>query len=128
MLVHEIISIVIGYLLGSIPSAYIAARLVTGKDIRQMGGGNIGGLNTYREVGAIPALVVGIVDVGGKFERGDVVDVIDSSGNTIGCGICNYSISDIKSIKGIHSDRIASILGYTYGEEVIHRNNLVVLG
>jgi glutamate 5-kinase len=73
-------------------------------------------------------LPVGIVDVGGKFERGDVVDVIDSSGNTIGCGICNYSLSDIKSIKGIHSDRIASILGYTYGEEVIHRNNLVVRG
>jgi len=64
MIVNEIIAIVIGYLLGSIPSAYIAARLATGGDIRQMGGGNVGGLNIYREVGAIPALAVGIVDVG----------------------------------------------------------------
>ncbi len=68
MIVNEIvtgiIAIVIGYLLGSIPSAYIAARLATGKDIRQMGGGNIGGLNVFREVGAWPALAVGIVDVG----------------------------------------------------------------
>ncbi len=64
MLVNEIMAIVIGYLLGSIPSAYIATRLAAGKDIRQMGGGNVGGLNTYREVGAIPALGAGIVDVG----------------------------------------------------------------
>ena len=64
MMVNEVIAIVIGYLLGSIPSAYIATRLATGRDIRQMGGGNVGGLNTYREVGAIPALAVGIVDIG----------------------------------------------------------------
>ncbi len=63
-MVNEIIAVVLGYLLGSIPSAYIATRIATGKDIRQMGGGNVGGLNTYREVGAKPALVVGIVDLG----------------------------------------------------------------
>jgi len=61
--VTGIIAIVIGYLLGSIPTAYIVTRLVTGKDIRQMGGGNVGGLNVHREVGAWPAAVVGIVDV-----------------------------------------------------------------
>ena len=59
-----IIAVIIGYLLGSIPSAYIATRLATGKDIRQLGGGNVGGLNTYREVGAWPALAVGIIDLG----------------------------------------------------------------
>lgn len=63
MIVNEVIALVIGYLLGSIPSAYIAARLVKGKDIRQMGGGNVGGLNVFREVGAISALAVGIVDI-----------------------------------------------------------------
>lgn len=55
--------ITIGYLLGSIPTAYIATRLATGKDIRQLGGGNVGGLNTYREAGLWPAIAVGIVDV-----------------------------------------------------------------
>jgi len=64
MIIKEIFAIIIGYLLGSIPSAYIAARLATGKDIRQMGGGNVGGLNVRREVGAWPALAVGIVDLG----------------------------------------------------------------
>ena len=63
-MVSEIIAVVIGYLLGSIPSAYIVARLAKGGDIRRMGGGNVGGLNVYREVGAWPALVVGIADVG----------------------------------------------------------------
>jgi len=59
-----IIAIIIGYLLGSIPSAYIATRLAKGKDIRQMGGGNVGGLNVYREVGPWPALGAAIFDVG----------------------------------------------------------------
>ena len=63
MIIKEIFAIIIGYLLGSIPSAYIVARLATGKDIRQMGGGNVGGLNVHREVGAWPALAVGIVDL-----------------------------------------------------------------
>lgn len=63
-MVNGIIAIVVGYLLGSIPSAYIATRLAKGKDIRQLGGGNVGGLNTFREAGAWPALAVGIVDLG----------------------------------------------------------------
>ncbi len=63
-MVNEIIAVVLGYLLGSIPSAYIATRIATGKDIRQMGGGNVGGLNVCREGGAKPALAVGIIDVG----------------------------------------------------------------
>ena len=67
MIVNEavtgIIVVAIGYLLGSVPSAYIATRLATGKDIRQLGGGNVGGLNTYREAGVWPAITVGIVDV-----------------------------------------------------------------
>jgi len=58
------IAIVIGYLLGSIPSAYIVTRLAKGKDVRQLGGGNVGGLNVFREVGPWPALAAGIVDVG----------------------------------------------------------------
>jgi glycerol-3-phosphate acyltransferase PlsY len=64
MLINEIIAVVVGYLLGSIPSAYIAARLTTGKDIRQLGGGNVGGLNVFREVGPWPALAAGLADVG----------------------------------------------------------------
>jgi len=68
MIVNEIvtgfIAIIISYLLGSIPSAYIVTRLVMGKDVRQLGGGNVGGLNVFREVGLWPALAVGIADLG----------------------------------------------------------------
>ncbi|MFC1958224.1 glycerol-3-phosphate acyltransferase [Chloroflexota bacterium] len=63
-MVNEIIALVLGYLLGSIPSAYIVTRIAIGKDIRRLGGGNVGGFNTYREVGAKAALVVGIADMG----------------------------------------------------------------
>ena len=64
MIVNEVIAIVLGYLLGSIPSAYIATRVATGKDIRQLGSGNVGGFNVFREAGAKPSLVVIIVDIG----------------------------------------------------------------
>ncbi len=63
MIANEIIAILIGYLLGSIPSAYIATRLAKGKDIRQLGSGNVGGLNVFREVGPWPALAAGIADM-----------------------------------------------------------------
>ena len=63
-IVTGIIVFLIGYFLGSIPTAYIATRFASGEDIRKIGGGNVGGLNTYREVGVVPAIIVGIVDVG----------------------------------------------------------------
>lgn len=63
-MVNGIIAVVLGYLLGSIPSAYIVTRLAKGEDVRRLGGGNVGGLNVYREVGFLPAVVVAIVDLG----------------------------------------------------------------
>ncbi|MBI4187430.1 MAG: glycerol-3-phosphate acyltransferase [Chloroflexi bacterium] len=63
-MINGILAVVIGYLLGSIPSAYLATRIAKGADIRRLGGGNVGGLNTFREVGLWPAAAVGIVDVG----------------------------------------------------------------
>jgi len=62
--VNEIIAVVLGYLLGSIPSAYIVTRLATGKDIRKLGSGNVGGNNVFREVGLKAAIPVAIFDVG----------------------------------------------------------------
>ena len=68
MIVDEFVSgfvaIIIAYLLGSIPAAYVVTRLVTGKDIRQLGGGNVGGRNVYREVGLAAAIAAGVFDVG----------------------------------------------------------------
>jgi len=72
-------------------------------------------------------LGAGITMAEGNFERGDLIDVFDSQGNRLGSGITNYSAEDIDKIKGLHSRRITNILGYDYGSEVIHKNNLVIL-
>lgn len=72
-------------------------------------------------------LAAGINKVEGKFERGDIVNICDPQGICLSCGITNYSSSDINIIKGTHSKKIATMLGYDYGSEVVHRNNLVLL-
>ena len=58
-----VLALVIGYLLGSIPSAYLIARLVKGVDIRKVGGGNVGAVNVIREVGFLPGLGVFVADM-----------------------------------------------------------------
>ena len=72
-------------------------------------------------------LAAGITEVEGEFQRGDIVDICDSQGTCLSCGITNYSSGDISVIKGTHSNKIAAKLGYDYGSEVVHRDNLVVL-
>ena len=72
-------------------------------------------------------LPAGIKGVEGEFRRGDVIEIVDTQGGHIACGILNYSSADIEAIKGAHSEEIMSILGYEYGAEVVHRNNLMVL-
>ena len=71
-------------------------------------------------------LSAGIQNVEGKCQRGDIVNIYGPEGVPIGCGITNYSSDDIRVIKGAHSDEIGKLLGYDYGPEVIHRNNLVI--
>ena len=63
MVINAIIAIGIAYLLGSIPSAYIAGHLLRGIDIRQVGGGNMGAVNTLREIGLVPGLLVLVTDI-----------------------------------------------------------------
>jgi glutamate 5-kinase len=72
-------------------------------------------------------LAAGITQIEGKFQRGDIVNIYDPEGVRLGCGITNYSSTDIDAIKGVHSNKIATMLGYDYGSEVVHRNNLVIL-
>jgi glutamate 5-kinase len=72
-------------------------------------------------------LPAGIVEVEGSFSRGDVVDIYENGGIQVGCGISNYSSSDLLRIKGQQSGSIADILGYEYGDEAIHRDNLALV-
>ena len=72
-------------------------------------------------------LSAGIEKAEGKFSRGDIVAIYDTEGTHLGCGITNYSSSDIGIIKGSQSNKIASLLSFDYGPEVVHRNNLALL-
>jgi glutamate 5-kinase len=71
-------------------------------------------------------LAAGIRRTEGEFDRGDIVDIYDTGGSHLGCGITNYGYNDVNIIKGTRSDKIASLLGFDYGSEVVHRNNLAV--
>lgn len=68
MVVNEFVSgsiaIVIAYLLGAVPVAYIITRIFTGKDIRRLGGGNIGARNVFQEIGWAAGVATGIFDIG----------------------------------------------------------------
>jgi glutamate 5-kinase len=72
-------------------------------------------------------LPAGIMKAEGEFHRGDIVDILDEKGKRIGYGISNYSFADLAIIRGKHSDKILGLLGYDYGDEAVHRNNMVIL-
>jgi glutamate 5-kinase len=71
-------------------------------------------------------LPAGIVRVDGHFERGDSADIADREGNPIGCGIANYAAEDVRRVEGRRSSEIEAQLGYSYGDYVVHRDDLVL--
>ncbi|MFH1824107.1 MAG: glutamate 5-kinase [Candidatus Firestonebacteria bacterium] len=69
----------------------------------------------------------GILNVTGNFKVRDVVNIVDSNGNEIAKGVTNYSSADILKIKGKKTSEIEKILQSKSGDEIIHRNNLVIV-
>ena len=72
-------------------------------------------------------LPIGVIEVIGNFERGDVVACVDEAGNEVARGIVNYPSQEAVKIKGKASTQIEQILGYVEESELIHRDNLAVL-
>ncbi len=72
-------------------------------------------------------LAAGVTGVDGSFGMGAAVRIIDGSGKDVARGLVNYSSDDIQRIKGCKSANIQSILGRKDFDEVIHRDNLVIL-
>jgi glutamate 5-kinase len=66
----------------------------------------------------------GILNVMGSFESGKVVGVADKNNNEIGRGIAKYSSKDIEKIKGLKTNIVDKILGFSLGPEVIHRDDM----
>ena len=69
----------------------------------------------------------GVVKIRGIFDRGDLVSCLGPRGKEFARGLVNYSATELEKIKGHRSDQIESTLGYKYSDEVIHRDDLVVL-
>ncbi len=69
----------------------------------------------------------GIRDVDGAFDAGEVVHCVDMEGMEFARGVSNYSSSEIARIKGLKTKEVEAALGYKVYDEVIHRDNLVVL-
>ena len=73
-------------------------------------------------------LPVGVKGITGNFLRGDVVAIVDVDGKEIARGLTNYSSSEARRITGVPSASIETELGYMDEPELIHRDNLVILG
>ena len=71
-------------------------------------------------------LPVGVIGLAGEFERGDTVAIFDEGGRELARGLVNYDAGDLARIRGQRSERIETVLGYSYGDEAIHRNQLVL--
>jgi glutamate 5-kinase len=84
-----------------------------------------GAINAIRNGSSL--LPAGATGTDGLFERGDIVKLVSGSGQEIAVGVCNYSAADVARIAGHRSDEIPEILGYSYGDEVVHRSNLILL-
>ena len=77
--------------------------------------------------GGSSLLAAGVTGCNGTFVRGDVVHVTTQAGRHLASGMANYSAAEVARILGHHSDQITEVLGYEFGAEVIHRNNLVLV-
>ena len=68
----------------------------------------------------------GIKGVEGGFDRGDAVRLCDMEGTEFAKGVINYSLAELLPILGKKTSEIVGILGYKYGDEVVHRDNMVL--
>jgi glutamate 5-kinase len=76
----------------------------------------------------VSLLPIGVTEVQGEFSRGDVIAVRSAAGEELARGLANYSASEARLIARKPSSQISLVLGYMHAPELIHRDNLVVLG
>jgi glutamate 5-kinase len=72
-------------------------------------------------------LPAGILKANGEFERGDTVNIVTHDGRIVAVGLINYGSVEIGKICGAQSGEIETRLGYTFGDEAVHRNNMILM-
>lgn len=128
-------NVVLNAALGRAPGTWfkpIVSALESRKRYILAGGGPLGTL--YVDAGAVQAvqqgrslLPVGVLRVDGNFERGDSVRVVAPDGREVARGLVNYPSVELRRICTRKSAEIEALLGHHYGDEVIHRSNLVLM-
>ena len=68
-----------------------------------------------------------MISCSGEFSRGEIVAIVSGEDDIIGVGITNYSMTDISEVQSLNSSDIKKMLGHYYGDEIVHRDNLVLL-
>jgi glutamate 5-kinase len=71
-------------------------------------------------------LSAGVVKISGDFAHGDPVDVLDKNAQKLAVGLVTYSANEARLILGCKSTNISDVLGYSRGDELIHRDDLVL--
>lgn len=85
-----------------------------------------GAVRSLRDAGK-SLLAVGVKAIQGQFQRGDLVSCLDTEGNEIARGLINYGAEDSRKIAGKPSSDFEALLGYADEDELIHRDNMVLL-
>ena len=73
-------------------------------------------------------LPIGVVAVTGTFGKGDVVAMCGPDGEEFARGMTNYPSATVDRLRGLRTEQMAAVLGSVPYEEVVHRDNLAVLG
>ncbi|HEY8585316.1 MAG TPA: glutamate 5-kinase [Rhodanobacter sp.] len=77
--------------------------------------------------GRVSLLPGGVVAADGDFHRGDLVEIVGVDGTPVARGLTQYGATEVRRVAGRHSREIDGVLGYSYGAEVVHRDDLITL-
>jgi glutamate 5-kinase len=84
------------------------------------------GARRVLETGTKSLLAIGVVEVVGDFEKGDVIGIRDTEGVEFARGLTNYATAEARQIRGLRTEQARQVLGTTLYDEIVHRDNLVL--
>ncbi len=79
------------------------------------------------EGGRASLLPGGILGADGEFQRGDLVEIVDEADRAVARGLSQYAVAEVRRLVGRHSREIETVLGYSHGAEVVHRDDLATV-
>lgn len=78
--------------------------------------------------GRVSLLPGGVLGADGEFHRGDLVEIVDAENRPVARGLSQYNATEVRRLAGRHSREIDALLGYSHGDEIVHRDDLATIG